>query len=327
MDFEQFQQQKAQLLAAQPNLVDYSETRFAQMAQRDCPLPSVDLPIKAHRCHLAEWWLDQMGWSRELKPHALISQGVRHSLQLLMQHWASQPVRIALPSDVYPVYQQQAIGAGVQWQGFESAQGWPIHWPEVEVIVLTLPHKPWGQALAGRSLDGLMTWLAERPARRVVIDAVYQVDADWPLAVQTLWRTGQAIILHSLSKAWAMPWVMGVCLIPSIDLALWTPIFRQQSPNQAQLCQAQALLTQAVDYPAMLWQQVGVAKQQLMAVLQQRQIPILPVFPQTSYFVVSPIGWSSLCQQGVLGIPAQVFGATPDWTVLTACAYLKKSLW
>lgn len=326
MDFEQFQKQKAQLLAERPDLVDYSDTRFAQIAQQSCPLPPLHRPDKAHRCHLAEWWLDQMGWPRHLKPQALVSQGVRHSLQVLMQHWASRHSRLALPSDVYPVYQQQATHAGVPWQGFATATGWPTHWPDVEVVLLTLPHKPWGQTLDGVALQALLDWLAERPVRRVVIDAVYQVDAQWPLAIQALWHSGQAMILHSLSKAWAMPWVMGVCLVPAVDVAWWTPIFRQQSPSRAQLCQAQALLTQATAYPATLWQQVNHAKQQLQDRLHHHQIPILPVLPQASYFVVTPIAWSSLCQQGILGVPAQVFGATPDWTVLTACAYLKKSL-
>jgi aspartate/methionine/tyrosine aminotransferase len=311
MNFTEFTAFKAALLAQPVNLLDASETRVVpSLGAFATPASALTLPPRAHRCHLAEFWLDHVQLDRTLKPRTLVSRGVRHSLTLLFQHWAKESKRILLPNDVYPVYRQLAEQAAL---GIEEYAMWPS--AEVaadikaDVILVTNPAKPRGTSLSEAEVLALEQWLRCNPERRLVIDAVYNIAAPLDAATMRLMQTDQVIVLHSLSKSWIRPLVMGVALVPEQDVEQFTPIFRASPPEQAELQLAQALLTQDGAFPSRLVAELARRRENLQVMLHEQGCAFnLEATVPTYLFVVEMPFEKLLERHGVLGIPMSAFG-------------------
>lgn len=146
--FCEFLTLKSHILVAQPDVLDCSETRMAQVLQPHLADPqTLDLPPQGYRCHVARDWLAYFGWPADLKNRVLVTQGVRHSLTTLFELYAGAGKRVLLPLDVYPVYLALAQKAGLDWVGYEAWRGFdeqPI--ADADVLLLTNPLKPKARA-------------------------------------------------------------------------------------------------------------------------------------------------------------------------------------
>lgn len=332
MDFTEYLTYRAATLAARPDVLDAGETRIVHaLGHLRTPVESLPVPEHAHRCHLAEFWLDHFGLDRSLKARTLISQGVRHSLGLLFWQYAAQGLRVAIPRDVYPAYDVIARAEGLQVMPYGT---WPVSSlltelfcrddaEQLDVILITNPLKPRVRRMSSQGEVRLLKdWLKKDSRRRVVIDAVYQFSAPFDAPTLELLATNQVVLLHSLSKSWVRPLVMGVALVPDADVEMLTPAFRAEPPLQDNLRLAQGLLTGDGQFPVRLVGELVARREMLQERLEERGclVRLSPEVP--SYLFPARISHEELlADYNVLAIPASVFGSPlPNRSVLSSLA-------
>lgn len=337
MDFRTFMKQRAELLQQYPDALDLTETNVVTALGGVRPQPSEDiLSRQAYRCNLAEFWLDALNLPRALKPQALVSQGVRHSLEQLFALFARQGTQAILPSDVYPVYLDIAKAQGLGYSTYRAAE--PIvdtlSALEGDVLLVTNPVKPWGRWLEQAEVAAIQGWLAHNPARRVIVDAVYTWDEKLDATTLDLFASGQAYVLHSLSKGWLYPLAMGVALVPAQDVDFCTPVFRGLSLAQDSLRIAQSMLTEHPGFPSALSLILADVEVVLFHELAARGVTQVRkpqsggpghVWGRQRYHFIVEKAWQVLLKEhGVLALPASVFGeAGSDLSVVTSLDFAK----
>ena len=327
MDFKTFMRLKSTFVQnVDGDVIDLTNCSMVDALQpwRPAP-PELVLPANAHRCHLAEHWLNVFGLPPEWKKQALVCKGVRHSLGLLCKGWAETNSKVLMPYDVYPVYLETAQSAGVTLETYQTWPTTPDVYPDADVLLITNPLKPRGTSLTTPELDAVKTWLAKDASRRVVVDAVYTFSTHLDQSTLTLFETGQAIVLHSLSKGWAYPLVMGVALVPTSDVERWAPMFRADGPALPQLCLAEALLTQAPHTPESFSRVLTLGQLELEALCSIKGVPLLKGQAGLArYHFLVPMEWMELLiTTGVLGMPLSIFGSNkPEVSVITSLPLL-----
>ena len=314
-----------------PHVVDCTRTRFHEgvpLPLREQALAKLVLPARGHRCHAAQAWAKRLAPWGVGAQQIFVNQGVRQSLDWLMTAWAKQGLRLALPADVYPVYAQTARRKGMYGSAY------PLNpvlqataWGNADVLLVTNPVKPRGTALTPPEIAQITQWLAQDAKRRVVVDAVYDLLPALLPGTQALWATGQAVVLHSLSKAWLSPWVAGVAVVPEGDVAQLRPLFRAPAGDGAGLAQAEAWLQQQPDFPQTVGKAFEQAREGLARTL--RAAGLHPLAQDQDHAVPSyllPVACS--VQQGVqagfIGLPASAFGAAwPGHAAVTVFSALE----
>ena len=328
LNFAQFMAQLPKLQAQYPLAADCTRTRLhggpplrlhAEASQR------LRLPERGHRCHIAQAWLQRLAPLQLLPQQVLVSQGVRHSLALLMAHWAGLGWRVAIPADVYPVYAQLSADAGLKFGPYPlhpSLQS--VDWRDADALLVTNPVKPRGDVLDARELAHITDWLAQSAHRRVVVDAVYDLQPGLHASSRALWATGQAIVLHSLSKAWLSPLLAGVAVVPASDAALLAPLFRDQAIDRQRLAQAEAWLQQQPDFPAQVGDAFDGARTRLAQQLQsQGLMPLQGTSERVSgYLLRVACSVEAGAQAGFLGLPGSAFGDTQPLSPITVFSAL-----
>jgi aspartate/methionine/tyrosine aminotransferase len=321
--FEQFAAVKEQLLDRAPELLNLSETRMASTLAPWVRSPeSLEMPAEGYRCHVAEEWLACFNLPAGWKPRALVTQGVRHSLKCLLASFAAQSKRVLLPSDVYPVYLTLARETECTVATYESVTATGLASAvsdQVDIIIVCEPFKPRGSAMSGLEREALARWLAGGRHRRLVVDAVYLFGVELPPTLLSLVASDQVVVLHSLSKGWARPLAAGIALVPQQDVAVLTPVFREQAVDKEGLRLAQGLLSGVRAEPMRL---AGVLERKhhtLQAVLRSRaQRPCdafeavwrRPNLDGQYLFLVQAPWLKLLAQHGVLALPHSTFGGT-----------------
>jgi histidinol-phosphate/aromatic aminotransferase/cobyric acid decarboxylase-like protein len=202
MSFEFFEQMRADITGERPDILDLSETSFARVMKPYRLDPArLKLPEGAHRCHLAEDWLALFGLPSGWRARALVSSGVRDSLDLLFGWFSDREMKVGIPSDVYPVYERIAFRNRLRTSRFPTFPRLDLDMAyDCDAVLVCNPSKPRGWALTGAELESLLGWLREDPGRRVIIDAVYTFGDRFEPSTLRLLETGQAWLLHSLSK-------------------------------------------------------------------------------------------------------------------------------
>jgi aspartate/methionine/tyrosine aminotransferase len=327
MNFHDFQQQRDDILRQQPKVIDCAATNLYAALSFLIPPSGPEPTETVHRCHLAAEWGRHFGISSEESRFALVSSGVRESLSRLFRHYASVGAKLWLPSDNYPVYGQLA-----RKMGFEPLEFATLPFLQIprdatvekpELLVLTNPLKPLGRWLTAEETRGLIDWLGASPDRRLILDTVYNLDSQFHSSTLDLLATRQTILLHSLTKGWLHPRLMGVALTPEVDSIVLKEHFRSQPPAQNHLAQARELLSQHPMLPAEVARRIEGAAQRMHSELPE-------LFPEglsdkaVGYFFPVSGRWSDLLQEsGVLGLPAAVFGSRrEDITILSSLNFL-----
>ncbi|MCY1008206.1 hypothetical protein OV079_22125 [Nannocystis pusilla] len=224
----------------EPAVLRACETRIsAAFADLRPPLERADPPRTVHRCDLARAWCELRGLPPAAARGAMICAGVRHALSLLFAHMAVAGRRLALPTDVYPVYWDLARAAGVATVGVATFPELAIAdlldratRADVAALVLPDPLKLHGRSLAADERAALLAWLARDPHRRLVLDGVYSFGRRLSPATLELLASGQVLYLDSLSKGWLYPRVFGVAHLPARDFDRLGPVFRAAAPRR-----------------------------------------------------------------------------------------------
>lgn len=312
MNFVEFQTLKNQLLNS--NTIDLTETRVERGFSAWKPQWSPDeLPVRSYRCHLAEFWLDAMNMPRSNRPRALICQGVRHALSVLFDYYASQNKQALLPRDVYPVYENIANTAGLTYEQFDTFPRLE-YLPDADILLICNPAKPRSTHFGHSEIREIISWLECDSSRRVLIDSVYTYENSFDQFTQTLVETGQAIILHSLSKGWLHQQIMGVCFVPEQDVDMFTPIFRSLSwsGDQEGFRVAEYLLTKFSNLPQSLVKPMHRANERVGSLLDRHSIKYYKQ-STNSYLLIVEGNWREiLSQHDILLLPFSVFGANND---------------
>lgn len=322
--FSEFLTLKSPILAAQPSVLDCTETRMAQVLQPHLADPlTLNLPPLGYRCHVARDWLAYFGLPADLKDRVLVTQGVRHSLTTLFELYAGTGKRVLLPTDVYPVYLALAQQTELNWVGYEAWHGFEDGPPgDADVLLLTNPLKPKGTRMSAQDAEAVLRWLRAAPGRRAVVDAVYTFEPRLDPMTRRLYEHGQTAVLHSLSKGWAQPLVAGVALVPAQDVAELTNVFRGLAVDRERLSLAEGLLARDGGRPELLAHVLACKAQELRERLAKRGVPLPPSLEnplpgQYLFAVAEP--WEQLLQQySVLALPLSVFGSARPGCVLSS---------
>lgn len=314
MNFADFQLFRQQTLAEFPETIDLAETNIWRSLSSLVPIIESLPGGKVHRCHLAEAWLRLFQLPATWAARALITGGVRNSLSLLLKQFAEEKGTLLIPQDVYPVYGQLAIQAGIESCAFPTI-------PELLIpntgrwLLIPNPLKPAGRWLTSHEVEIVLIWLSQDPARRVLIDAVYNFESRIHSTTLRILQTGQGFLLHSLSKAWLAPQVMGICLVPEPDWARLVSPLRAHGPEQTLLHKAQVLMRDWHDLPSKVNSELSVRRRRVLDDLPAslRGLAARPFEGEAGYFFPIHMNFrSALDQCGVLTIPLTVFGSADD---------------
>lgn len=347
LTFEQFQLHRETQLSRHSGLLDLTETKMARaLSPWTLPEAELTLPSQGYRCHVADAWLACFGLPAAWKARTLVTQGVRASLKTLFEHAHSEGLRVALPGDVYPVYEQLAQVAGLPssavmryesltaggLQELLSLRSAPDASLTPDWVLVTSPCKPAGTVIASAELDALRAWLSQDPKRRVIVDAVYEFESRIAPEIASMLPTDQLIYLHSLSKGWAAPLKAGVLLVPQQDVASLTFRVRALPVDKAGLRLAQGLLESDPQRPVELARVLNEARQQLHQTLVTKGLRpgLLPSLSAAraltgQYLFLLPAPFETLqAKHGVLAMPVSVFGsARDDLAVVSSLAYVR----
>lgn len=156
-------------------------------------------------------------WKKENKINYdfTITRGVRDSLNIISNNFKDK--KFIIPSDVYPKYVY--ITDKLENRVFYNLNNYGLLNINVEVsnslLLLECPITPEGRVLNKEEINHLLKFLKEK-SNIIVIDTVYVYDV---LKVFDLLKplilTNQCIILHSLSKTYLSPEVLGINYIPN----------------------------------------------------------------------------------------------------------------
>jgi aspartate/methionine/tyrosine aminotransferase len=325
MDFRQFLtwSENARLLA--PEAERYCETRIARALSHLVPVVtnSATSP-RVHRCDLVRLWCDARG-VRASAQTILASEGVRHSLRVIFKVLARIGAKVAMPTDVYPVYSKIAIETGLSTVGFATFPTFDINrilnvaaTAGAHHVLLPQPLKLHGRVWTDDETATAEGWLRADVRRRLLVDGVYGLGRPLDSVSKRLIETEQVVFLDSLSKGWLHDQVFGVTVIPKRDIALYASPFRDLSPALPKLLVANELLRRFLDVPRQIERELDARRQKLLGRVSRTGRPSLPA--ESGYLIAVECSCEQLLSHhAILAIPASAFGSRlTEWSIASA---------
>ena len=256
------------------------------------------------------------------RDNVIATSGVRASLQSLFAHYAQAGTQVWLPQDVYAFYWDQAELHGLQPRSFTTLPK-PDFTPlqdaaAADVALISNPVSPLGRYLNEAEVEQLGAWLAGSDQRRLVIEGVYGYQPELHVSTRTLYKNGQVLVAHSLSKAWLERGVYGVLLAPEADKAVLEQFM--QKPSPAASLAALTALQRAQDLPDAQQRAFQHKWEQLRPALQAIDPAFQP--PESGYLAaINGNHADILARHSALVLPARLFGSrNPDLSV-ASCLY------
>lgn len=318
MNFKEFLEYKKNMVS--PYLRDFSETNlYAYYANKFVVSGEVGEGHKngnIHRCHLVEDWLSYFSLPQDLKKHIGVSNGVRHSLDLLFEFYKEK--KFLLPVDVYPVYLEKANIAAVEYDTFSTlVDGWVdgAIQRSGDILLLTDPLKPLGREISSLEWGLIKSWLDADSKRILIIDAVYNLDNSFKKEIMDLYFNNNVIMLHSLSKAWLLPQRFGVALFPqNKDGNVLRELFKNNEKNDMHLKEAYLALNKFKSNPEFIKEDIlklidNASSELGIALEQNKQNP--------SYLFYSKLGHNFWLDKGILTVPESVFGGGGSGSIIS----------
>jgi aspartate/methionine/tyrosine aminotransferase len=310
----EFLKLQAQVRVDRPEVLDLSELNL----YRSLALPAI-APSKhaeaPYRCHVAERYLDHLGYPRELKSRAQVSGGVRRSLRAIFGLLAKRNARVAIPSDVYPTYLSLAAEAEVQVVPYPARRGLPdLNY--ADAILVCEPLKPWGGSLTPADTAHLSGWARERTDRLVLLDSAYATPPT--AAAKQLMDDETAALLVSLSKSFLIPDHVGLCILPTHWQAEARAAFASLPKNEERLRIGFAALTEHLNRPGEVSAFLESRAARMDTITQSR--PELNASKCIGYFATSTRSFEELLSFGILAAPASVFGGPRGESILSSLA-------
>lgn len=276
---------------------------------------------------LLEQWGNHAGLKPGLTQNSLPGQGIKDFLRGLFPILKAQGIDVWLPEDVYAGYRLIAEESELAWQGFttlpqgkksalEGLRFLKKTGPQAAVLLVN-PAIPLGRFLTKTEVKKLTRWLSQSPQRLLILDAVYDPGKSLNDQTQALLKTGQCVLLHSLSKTWITPNAFGVAVLPP---GLQTPLKEQLAASKAALDgpQADACLRQHPTLPQTLEARYKSAWQALTQTIRQIHPPWRP--PDCGYISWLPMGFERILERfQVLAAPASIFGSQAKDRAVISC--------
>lgn len=314
MNHDDFLVRRNHLRASRPELIDLSELNlYRSLAPHFGPIEPSTHAEAPWRCHVAERYLEVLDLPAQLKSRAQVSHGVRRSLRALFGLLARRDAVVGVPGDVYPVYLQLAAEAGVTVSAYQARLGLP-DLAGLDAVLVCDPLKPWGGQLSAAEGARLTSWVQADASRLVIIDSAYATPPN-PVALQ-LMHAQLAVLLVSLSKGWLVPDHAGLCLVPEAWQRATREAFSQLPKDEVKVRVGYAALTTHVARPRAVAEVLKSRAARLDEFAAAR--PALRAERCIGYFAVSACSFDDLLAQGVLGVPASVFGGPESLTVLSS---------
>jgi aspartate/methionine/tyrosine aminotransferase len=326
MNFAEFVEWSQWVALNMPDVRLQCETRIARAFAPFRPTviaPSHFAPV--HRCDLAKLWCEIFGLPPDMARAALVCEGVRHGLGLIFRCLAKASERVAVPSDVYPVYWHIAREAQVDAIDVETFPTFDLDRileatarSGANFLVLPAPLKLHGRRWTDDEVAQAIAWLHENTRRRLILDRIYSFGSRIDPSAKRLLETGQVIYLDSLSKGWLHEKTLGIAIVPQNDIEIYAPSFRSLNPPQDTLFRARELLTRYRQLPKRLTEEIDSRRTELVAFFGRAGLRTFA--PRQGYFVAVETTVPNLLHvHRLLAIPASVFGSTNRrWSLATA---------
>lgn len=220
MNYKEFLAYRQDVLSTGSKIIDAADLDlYGKFPSLDATFPDKTgghIGENIHRCHLVEdflcvYRLDGSGKNSVEKRYISFSEGVRQSIETLMDFYHDKHWLIA--SDNYPFYLDTARNKHLDYLIFDTlVDGTKFIQEDTDsdILLLTYPFKPSGASYERTDWENVRSWLAVDSQRRVILDAVYLFELEDENELWSLFHeTKQAIILYSLSKAFAAPRIAG----------------------------------------------------------------------------------------------------------------------
>ncbi len=310
MDFRQFLTWSENARLSAPEAERFCETRIARALSHLVPVvTNSSTSPRVHRCDLVRLWCDARG-VRASAQTILASEGVRHSLRVLFKVLARIGARVAMPTDVYPVYSKIATEAELSTVGFATFPAFDIdrilnvaEAGGAHHVLLPQPLKLHGRVWTDDETATAEGWLRADVRRRLLVDGVYGLGRPLDSVSKRLIETEQVVFLDSLSKGWLHEQVFGVTVIPKLDIGLYASQFRDLSPAPAKLDVANDLLRRFPDVPRQIERELDARRQRLLGHVSSTGHQSLPA--ESGYLIAVECSCEQLLNQhAILAIPA-----------------------
>lgn len=311
MNYEQFLVYKEELIAKNPSLLNLAENnlyRYFPSQLKYAGQGHIDGVV--YRCHLVENWLSHYHLPEEFKKYIGVSDGVRHSLTVLMNYFKKKS--FIIPSDVYPFYQHTLQKLNIHYQEYQTLDGKELFSSlsqnDSDILLITDPLKPLGREITPAEYQHIHTWLLKNPSRLLIVDSVYMLsDRLNPYLLELYQKTNQVILLHSLSKAWSLPSHFGVTILPQNSIGKTIrEEFKQLVKNQDKLNLAYVALNHQPDIPQQLKELFHLKK---IEIEHQLHLKLPSSEHNPSYLFYVEKEFEDFLKENVLVMPASIFGS------------------
>ena len=270
-----------------------------------------------HRCHLVEDYLNNLNINLDYKKNILFTQGIRFTLKLFAEDSHFNKSSWLIPNDVYPFYQKvlkdieckeyKTLGLNNCLNdlkiNLESFDG--------KFVLLTLPMKPLGIRTED-IIEELNLIISNNKDKTFIIDAVYANDKVLFKNIFSLYELGNVILMHSMSKMWAIPNIMGLTFFPESYSEQLNNFKKNNIPvSKTDLIKSYLILHNYNDYPNEINKALADLKNITFNKIKELGFKLSHHYEldKNGYlFYIPDIEPEKFFSYGVLVLPASIFG-------------------
>lgn len=272
-----------------------------------------------HRCHLVEDFLRFFGLNID-KGLVAFSDGVRHSVETLMTHYADR--RWIIAADNYPFYLDTADEMELSYDVFTTLEeGSLASLSSLEsggdILLTTYPLKPSGAKYSETDIAWLKNWLDEDDRRLLIIDAVYVHFFETASSIMDLFKEHErVVILYSLSKSFSAPKVAGFTFAHQPEIR---EAFKSLPRNDYNMKICYGLLN-SPEGTQRRADVVALLQEKRLAAVKRHLIEDGPA--DEGYLFYVPQTWIELNNRGIMAVPASVYGSNAPGCIISTLSIL-----
>ena len=250
------------------------------------------------------------------KENLAFSKGIRDSLGILFEMFKEK--NIYIPHDIYPRYFDLAKNNKLKSFTTYPKMDWELlENLEDSVVLLTIPFTPLGRLMDEDDIVKIENLISKN--NHVIIDSVYDYDLKNNFKkLEVLLKTERIFWLHSLSKTYLSPEVLGINYVPKAYKVYFTHSKNNGLNEECNFRRPYDILTQKSNFSAL---QSGEFQKGFDFLAENTGLDVYE--SEIAYFAVVNKPFEELLKYNILGVPASVFGSErEDFTVVTGLYYL-----
>lgn len=272
-----------------------------------------------HRCHLVEDFLRFFRLDVDKKLVAF-SEGVRHSVEKLMEHYVDRKWIIA--ADNYPFYLETADDLELEYDVFTTLEEGSLSAlasleTDGDILLTTYPLKPSGAKYTDADIDWLKQWLLADAQRLLIIDAVYIHYFETAQAIMELFKeSDQVVILYSLSKSFAAPKIAGFTFTHQPEIR---ELFKGLPRNDYTMTLCYGLLN-SMEGIKRRDDVLNLLKEKREAAVKRHLLEYGRA--DEGYLFYVDKSWDELNNRGIMSVPASVYGSNAPGVIISTLSIL-----